>query len=357
MDKKPLSFLRALCEAQTPSGSELAGQRIVADYAKGLADEIRLDPLGNLHAVVNPGAPFRVMVDAHCDENGLLVQYIDPKGFLFFALVGGVNRQLLPGERVRLLGPKGPVSGVIGRKPIHLMSAKERDAGVGELTELWIDIGAADRAEAEKAAPVGTYGTVESGFRPLLGDRVSARAMDDRCGVFVVMEALRLLKASGRRPKVACHFVSATQEELGLLGAKVAAYGIDPGLGISVDVTFATDDPKSDPKISGDIRVGGGPVLGVGPNYDPALVDLLRAAGRRARIPVQIQPRSRGNGTNAFAVRHSRAGVPVAQLSIPLRYMHSAVEVVSLGDLERSAALLAGTLASLPARPKVGFRL
>ena len=357
MTETRLDFLRALCEAQTPSGRELEGQRLVARYVGKSADSVALDRLGNLHCVLNPKAPFRVMIDAHCDENGLLVQFIDKKGFLYFTLVGGVNKQLLPGERVRLLGPKGPVAGVIGRKPIHLMGAKEREAGVGELTELWIDIGAADRAEAEAAAPIGTYGTVESGFRPLLGDRVSARAFDDRCGVFVVMDALRRLAARPRKPKVACHFVSATQEELGLLGAKVAAYGIDPGLGVSVDVTFATDDPRSDPKIAGDIKVGGGPVLAVGPNYDPAVVERLRAAAKKAKIPVQIQPRSRGNGTNAFAVRHSRAGVPVAQLSIPLRYMHSAVEVVSLSDLDAAAELLAVFLSDLPAAPAVGWRL
>ena len=355
IDETGLRFLRALCETQTPSGREIAGQRLVADFVRGHADEIRLDPLGNLHAVKNPGAKFRVMIDAHCDENGLLVQYVDDKGFLFFTLVGGVNKQLLPGERVMLMGPRGPVPGVIGRKAIHLMSPKEREAGVGELDELWIDIGAKDKAEAEAVAPAGTFGTADAPFRMLCGTRAAARPFDDSCGVFVVMEALRRL--DGRPLSVAAHFVSATQEELGLLGSKVAAYGIDPHLGISVDVTFATDDPKGTPRSVADIRLGGGPVLGVGPNYDPAFCDIVRATAAASKIPLQIQPRNRGNGTDGFVMRHTRAGVPVAQVSVPLRYMHSSVETIDLEDLDRSAQLLADVLASLPAEPEVGFRL
>ena len=355
MHSDPLSFLKTLCGTQTPSGRETAGQRIVADYVRPYADAVSLDSLGNLHAVKNPGAPTRLMIDAHCDENGLLVQYVDKNGFLYFSLVGGVNKQLLPGERVLLAGPKGPVNGVIGRKAIHLMSQKEREQGVGELSDLWIDVGAADKAAAEEVAPAGTFGTVDSGFRPLLGSRASARAFDDRCGVVAVMDALRLLQ--GRPVAVAAHFVSATQEELGLLGSKVAAFGVDPALGISVDVTFASDDPKSDPKTIGEIRLGGGPVLGVGPNYDPAFCAFVRDAAAKAGIPLQTQARARGNGTDAFVMRHTRAGVPVVQISIPLRYMHSAVETIDLDDVAATSALLAAVVEALPAVPEFGFRL
>ena len=355
LNAKQLKFLRALCETQTPSGREIEGQRLVAKYVEGYADKVFLDRLGNLHAVKNPEAPYRVMIDAHCDENGLLVQYIDKRGFLFFTLVGGVNKQLLPGERVRLMGPKGPIPGVIGRKAIHLMKPKERDAGVGEIDELWIDIGVRNKQEAEAVAPVGTFGTADAPFRRLCGTRASARAFDDRCGVFVVMDALRRL--SGTRPNVALHFVSATQEELGLLGSKVAAYGIDPHFGVSVDVTFATDDPQGTPKSVAEITLGGGPVLGVGPNYDPSACEIFKNTAKTSRIPLQIQPRNRGNGTDGFVMRHTRAGVPVVQLSIPLRYMHSSVETIDLEDLDNSAQLLADVLLSLPANPEIGFRL
>ena len=348
-------FLSALCNARTPSGRETPGQKIVANFVRPFADELRLDRMGNLHAVKNPGAATRLMIDAHCDENGLIVQYIDNNGFLYFALVGGVNKQLLPGERVVLDGPHGPVNGVIGRKAIHLMTAKEREAGVGEITDLWIDIGAKDKNEAQDVAPAGTFGVVDASLRPLLGTRASARAFDDRCGVVAIMGALRLL--AGSEIAVSAHFVSATQEELGLLGSKVAAFGIDPTLGISVDVTFATDDPKSDPKAVGDIKLGGGPVLGIGPNYDPAFCDFVREIASKENIPLQIQPRAKGNGTDGFVMRHTRSGVPVVQISIPLRYMHSAVETIDLKDIEDVSRLIAAVVQALPAEPQFGFRL
>lgn len=350
-----LSLLKNLCHAITPSGAEVAGQRIVAEFAKPYADSIRLDPLGNLHVVRNPSAPCRVMIDAHCDEIGLLVQYIDSNGFLYFSTVGGVNKQLLPGERIILNGPNGLVNGVIGRKPIHLMTAKERDSGVGELSDLWIDIGASSAEMAQQVAPIGTFGVVEAEWRPLLSDIVSARAFDDRCGVYVIMDALRRLQA--RPLNVAAHFVCSTQEELGLLGAGVAAYGIDPMLGICVDVTFASDTPQSNPKLNGELKLGAGPVIGVGPNYDPAFVAFVKDIAAKHDIPLQVQARPRGNGTNAFTMRHTRAGVPVVQLSIALRYMHSAVETISLKDLEACSKLIAEVLAALPEKPEFGFRL
>lgn len=355
MNATQTAFLHRLLETHSPSGSELAIQRIVADYVRPYADEVFLDPLGNLHAVLNPEAETRVLVDAHCDEIGLLVEFIDPEGFLSFAPVGGINRQLLPGERVVLAGPGGEVHGVIGRKPIHMMSEKERSAGVGEITDLWIDIGASSKEEAMGAAPPGTFAVVDSGVRPLLGDKLSARALDDRCGVFVIMEALRRLK--GKKPKTALHFVSSTQEEVGCLGGKVAAFGVDPHLGFSVDVTHSSDFPGANPKATGEVRLGKGPALGVGPNYDPALVAHVRGVAERKRIPYQLQPRARGAGNNGFVIRHTRAGVPVCHFGLPLRYMHSAVEVVDVNNLEACAALIAASLAALPAKPEFGFRL
>ena len=355
MKKPQIEFLRSLCEAITPSGWETEGQRLVADYVRPFADSVTLDCHGNLHAVLNPGAPVRVMLDGHCDEIGLMVQYVDDKGFVYVQPIGGINTQLLSGERVVFQGPKGLVRGVIGRKAIHLMTPKEREEGVKDISDLWVDIGASCAKEALDALPLGSAGIVESGWRELMNGLVSARAFDDRAGVFVVIEALRRLK--GRKLNVAVHAVSATQEEVGLLGATTAAFGIDPHAGIAVDVTFASDDPGGQPKKTGVIKVGGGPVLGVGPTYDHALNGMIRKAAEAAKTPLQIQPRSRGNGTDAFAIRHTRAGVPVAQVSIPLRYMHSAVEVVSLSDLDQCAQLIADTVAAIPAKPQFGARL
>lgn len=354
MKKQQLQFLRALCESITPSGWETPGQRLVADYVKPYVDTIEMDCHGSLHTVLNPGAPYRIMLDAHCDEIGLIVQYIDEKGYIYMQPIGGVNIQLLPGERVVFQGPKGLVKGVIGRKAIHLMSPKEREEGVKEISDLWVDIGAKTATQAREVLPLGSSGIVEAGWRELLNNRISARALDNRAGVFVVIDALRRLK--GKKLNVAVHAVSATQEELGLLGATTAAFHIDPHAGIAVDVTFASDDPGGAPKKTSTIELGAGPVLGIGPAYDHALNAHICKVAKASKQALQIQPRSRGNGTDAFAIRHTRSGVPVAQISIPLRYMHSAVETVSLDDLDTCSQLIADTLAALPAKPQLGAR-
>ena len=351
MQAKQKQFIKSLCEAVTPTGFELPGQRIVAEYLKGSADTISLDHHGNLHCVLNPGAKRRVMLDAHCDEIGFITQYVDKEGYIFVQALGGVNVQLLPGERVMFLGPQGPVSGVIGRKAIHLMTAKERESTVSDISELWVDIGSKSEAETLEVLPLGSCGIVEAGWRELRNGIVTCRAFDDRAGVFVIAEALRILAErtkEGRGPKVAVHCVSATQEEIGLLGATVAAFGIEPHAGIAVDVTFASDDPGGTPKKTSAIKIGGGPSLAVGPAFDKDLSAVIQTAAKASETAVQIHPHARGNGTDAYAIRHSRAGVPVALLSIPLRYMHSAVELLSLDDLEKTATLIADTVAALP---------
>lgn len=355
MDTTALAFLRQLCETPTPSGWETPGQRLIAEYVRPFADTVRLDVHGNLHAVVNPGAPVRVIIDGHCDEIGLMVQHVDNDGFLYMAAVGGVNIQLLPGERLVLQGRQGPVRGVVGAKAIHLVDAKDRDRGVGKITDLWVDIGAASRQEALDAVPIGAPAVTETGWRELLGDRVSARGMDDRVGAFVVMDALRRLK--GRPLKVAVHAVSSTQEELGLLGAQVAAFDIAPHAGIAVDVTFASDDPGKDEKQVGQVKLGGGPVLACGPSYDRVLNARIEQAAASTGTPLQPQARARGNGTNAFAIRMARSGGAVALLSVPLRYMHTPVETLSLADVDRASQLIADTLADLPEDIAFGPRL
>ena len=351
MQSKQKSFLKKLCESVTPTGSEISGQRLVAAYLKSSADKISLDVHGNLHCVLNPTAERRVMLDAHCDEIGLMTQFVDKDGFVFVQPLGGVNIQLLPGERVVFAGASGAVAGVIGRKAIHLMSAKERESGVADISDLWVDIGAKSEKEALEILPLGSSGVVETGWRELRNNLVSCRAFDDRAGVFVIAEALRIMAertAEGRGPKVAVHCISTTQEEVGLLGATTAAFGVEPHAGIAVDVTFASDDPGGAPKKTSTIKLGGGPVMAVGPSYDKDLNAVVESAAKASGTPLQIQPRNRGNGTDAFAIRHSRAGAPVALVSVPLRYMHSAVEVISLDDLEKAAMLLADAVCALP---------
>jgi len=344
MDKSSLSFLEELIGTPSPSGYEWKIQEIIRRRMKGYCDEARLDVHGNVIGVVNAGAPLRVMIAGHCDEIGFMVMHIDEKGFLYFSSVGGVDSGVVSGQRVIVHSQRGPVPGVIGRKPIHLMEQEERGKPA-KFHEMWIDIGVGKRKEAEKLVSLGDYVTIEGGLTRLQGDMVAGRAFDDRAGAFVVVETMRRLK--GRRLGVAVYGVTTVQEELGLRGARTSAYGIDPHAGIAVDVTFATDHPGADPKRTGECSLGKGPVLHRGPNINPVLGRMLEETARRRKIPFQITPEPRATGTDANAIQVSRAGVAAALLSLPNRYMHTPVEMVSLKDLDNASLLLAEFLASL----------
>ena len=345
MKEKSVAVFRELIETATVSGFELPGQRLLAGFVKPCADAVSLDVQGNLHAVLNEGAPVRVMLDGHCDEIGLMVQHIDDEGFLYMNTVGGVNLQLLPGERICIRGKQGTVKGVVGAKAIHLMTPKERESPVQSISSLWVDIGAASRKEALETVGIGAPAVAEAGWRELMNGLVSARAMDDRVGAFIVMEAMRRLK--GKKLNVAVHAVSSTQEELGLRGARTAAYGINPHAGIAVDVTFASDDPGKEEKKVGRIKLGGGPVLSCGPIYNAALNARIEKAAKKAKIALQEQASARGDSTNAFSIYMSRSGAAASLLSVPLRYMHTPVETLSLSDVDQTAELIAQAVLSL----------
>ena len=218
-----------------------------------------------------------------------------------------------------------------------------------------MDIGASSAAEAAEAVEIGAPAVIEAGFRRLLGDRVSGRGLDDRVGAFIVMDVLRRLK--GRKLNVGVHVVSSTQEEVGCLGAKVAAFGADPSAAIAVDVTFASDDPGKDVKRIGSVRLGAGPVVSRGPTFDMKLVSMIEKAAAANKIGIQKIAEARGNGTNAFPIRLTRSGVPVSLISVPLRYMHTPIETVSLADIDRISSLIAETIRSMPANPKFGPEL
>ena len=345
MDKTAKQFLSDLLHSPTPSGYEQPGQAVVEKYVKPFADEVKKDVHGNLHAVLNPKGKMRVMLAGHCDEIGMMVMYIDDKGFLYISSVGGVYVPLLQGERIVIHTAKGPVPGVIGVKPIHLMDAKERDSAVTKMQDLWVDIGARDKAEAEDMVELGDVATVDRGLLELPNDRIVARGLDDRIGVFVVAEALRL--AAKEKVSVAVHMVSTVQEEIGLRGATTAAFGIDPHVGVAVDVGFSTDFPGCNPKMVGEATLGGGPILSRGPNFNPVVYERLVRAGKEARTKVQIQPIQRGSGTDANSIQMTHAGAAAGLISIPCRYMHSSAEMVSLKDVDNAAKLLAKFLVRL----------
>jgi len=344
MREESFEFLKSLVETASPSGFEQAVQKRVREYVAAFADEVRTDVHGNVIAVKNPGAPLRVMLAGHCDEIGLMVTNITKEGFIYFAAIGGIDPATITGQRVVIHGAQGPVSGVIGRKPIHLME-KEDIGKVQKLHELWIDVGAKDEEDAKRLVAVGDPVTTDVGLVRLQNDLVAARAFDDRVGAFVVMEALRLL--ADRQIAVSLYAVSTVQEEIGLRGAHTSAYSIDPHVGIAVDVGFDSDFPTVDKNRVGDIRLGAGPVLHRGPNINPVVERRLLETARAKEIPWQMQAEPRATGTDANAIQISRAGVAAGLISIPNRYMHTPVEVVSLTDLEQCAVLLAEFVAGL----------
>ncbi len=338
MDAAPLEFLEQLLATPSPSGYEEPVQAIVRKYVGPFADRVTTDLHGNVIAAKNPEASLRVMLAGHCDQIGLLVQYIDSDGFLYVQPIGGWDPQQLVGQRMTVWTASGPVPGVISRKPIHLLTDEERKQVV-KLKDLWIDIGAKNKDEAAEAVRVGDPVTLELGVRHFRNGRSCAPAMDDKCGLWVVIEALR--RAAESKLNVAFFAVSTVQEEVGLRGAKTSAFGVDPQIGIAVDVTHATDCPTIDKKQEGDVSLGGGPVIYRGPNMNVRVVEALVATADRCKIPFQLAALSRASGTDANSLQVSRAGVATGLVSIPNRYMHSAVEMVSLDDLDRAADLLA----------------
>jgi len=339
MDDAALDFFRQILETPSPSGYERPVQDIVRRYIAPFADKVSTDSHGNVIAVKNPGAPVRVMLAGHCDQIGLLVQYIDAEGYLYCQPIGGWEALQLVGQRMTVWTAGGAVPGVISRKPIHLLTDEERKQ-VPKLKDLWLDIGAKDKAEAESLVRVGDPVTVQLGFQNLRNNLANSPAMDDKAGLWVVMEALR--RASLKKLNCALYAVSTVQEEIGLRGAQTSAFGIDPQVGIAVDVTHATDCPTIDKKQEGDIALGKGPVIYRGPNMNPVVVERLIETAKAGEVPFQLAASGRATGTDANTLQVSRAGVATGLVSIPNRYMHSAVETISLTDIDHAANLLAG---------------
>lgn len=347
MRKESYEFFKLIVETPSPSGFEQPVQRVVRKRMKPFADSITTDVHGNVVAALNPEGQPRVMLAGHCDQIGMMVKHIDDKGFIFFAAIGGIDQSVLPGTAVVVHTKHGPVDGVIGRKPIHVMKPEERGGKV-EMRELWVDIGTKDRKETERVVSIGDAITFRLSLTHLGQDLVAGPAFDNKCGVWVVMEALRL--CATKKIKCALFAVSTVQEELGLRGAKTSCFGIDPQVGIAVDVTHATDYPDIDKRVNGDVKLTGGPAIARGANINPKLEQLLLQTAKAKRIGCQLEGAPGGTGTDANAMQLSRAGVATALVSIPNRYMHTQVEVVSLSDLETSAKLLAETVAKIDRR-------
>jgi len=335
--------LRELLAARGPSGYEAAPAAAWRRAAQEFA-EVSTDPVGTPLALVarrrgSRGASRRLLVMGHIDEIGLIVTHIDDDGYLWFAEVGGWDPQILVGQRVVLDTRGGPVKGVVGRKPIHLLRGEETKK-TPELKDLHIDIGARDGAEARGMVRVGDVAVIDAEPVELPNGRLTSRALDNRLGSYVALEAARLVaQAGGAAWELAA--VAAAQEETTFGGSRTTAFALEPDAAIVVDVTHATDAPGIEVKQVGKHELGSGPVIGRGSVLNPGVFELLHDTAEAEKIPFTVEASGRATGTDADAVHLSRGGVPTGLISIPLRYMHSPVELVQLDDVQACARLIA----------------
>lgn len=344
MDAAGLELLKAFLETPSPSGYERPIQDVVRKFVGGFADEVRTDLHGNVIACCNPQGAMRVMFAGHCDQIGLLVTQIDDNGFIYSQPIGGWDPQQLIGQRMTIWTSSGPVPAVIARKAIHLLNDDERKQAVKQ-QDLWLDIGARSKQEAGEIVRIGDPVTLQLGFQAMRNQLANAPAMDNKTGLWVVLEGLRRAKLRGLRCSL--YAVSTVQEEIGLRGAQTSAFGIDPHVGIAVDVTHATDCPTIDKRQQGEISLGKGPVIYRGPNMNPHVTERLIATSQSLTQAFQLAAIGRATPNDANVLQIARGGVAVGLVSIPNRYMHSAVEMISLEDLDRAADLLAAFASGL----------
>ena len=346
MRNESLEFLKTLVNTPSPSGQEVRGQRVWLDYVKQFAGETFSDAYGNCVAVLNKGGLPRLMLAAHADEIAMTVNYLNDEGFIYVRRLGGIDAAITKAQRVVIHTRNGPVKGVVGNVAPHL-SKVEKDRKLPEIHELFIDIGAGSRKEAEKLVRIGDPITLQDEFELLRNDLAIARAFDNRIGTFAVAEALRLLQESKRKLNAEVCAVSNIMEEVGLLGARQIAYSLKPDVALVVDVTHATDYPTVNKQMHGDVRIGNGPTVTHGGGNHSAVVERIEAVAKERKIHLQHEAQSSTSGTDTDVIFWTRGGIPSALISLPNRYMHSPVEVVSLKDLGKIPELMAAFALSL----------
>ncbi len=336
MDKELKEFLKKLVLAPSPSGFEQPAQEVYRNFVKDYADEVKTDVHGNVIAFKKGKGNYKMMVSGHADEVGLMINYIDENGYIYFNPIGGIDFSLLPGLKVDVHSKEGTLRGVIGKKAIHMMEKDERDKAP-KREDLWIDIGAKDKKEALKMVSIGDPITYQAGMEKLPNDLVLTKATDNKTGVFAAGALLKYLSEIEISVNLYC--VSSVQEEIGLRGARTSAFGINPDIGLAFDVTTATDHPKTDKKKYGDIALNKGPVISRGANINPIIYDMLIETAKENKIEYQISGDPRGTGTDANIMQLTRSGVATGLISFPNRYMHTPIEIVSFKDLLNAVKL------------------
>lgn len=341
MDK----FLTELLATRSPTGTETEAANVIEKFVKPCADSFERDVLGNRIATFGNGKKT-LMLAGHIDEIGLQVSYIDNDGFIFFQQLGGHDNVMISGRSICILTENGVVRGVTGKRAIHLMDAKDRKE-VPETHQIWIDIGASSKKEAEKMVSIGDPIVYDTNVVEMANGRYASRAFDDKAGAYCVFETLRRLAKAKTKCDYKLVSVGTTQEEIGTRGVQTSAFATNADVAIAVDVTHATDFPTCDVRKFGSIKLGEGVVISKGPNLNPVVTKRLIDLAKKNKIPYQLEAEPRPTGTDARAIQMTRGGVPTGLLSIPLRYMHTPCEVANINDIKACVDLLEAFAKSL----------
>lgn len=357
LNDQSYKFLEKYINTASPTGFETSGQKVWLEYLKPYVDSHFTDPYGTAVGVINPDAAFKVVIEAHADEISWFVNYISPEGLIYLKRNGGVDHQIAPSMRVLIHGKKGIVKAVFGWPAIHTrMANTDSKETQPKVDNLFLDCGARNKKEVEALGiHIGAVATYEEGYEELSYDYIIGRAFDNRVGGFMIAEVARLLKENKKKLPFALYIVNAVQEEIGLRGAEMIARRIKPDVAIITDVTHDTTTPMISKMIEGECSCGKGPSLTFGPAVHNKLLDHIQAAAAKNKIPVQYHTVSRSTGTDTDAFAYSNDGCPSALISIPLRYMHTTVEMLHKSDIENTIKLIYESLLTLTPKTKLSY--
>ena len=348
MKQEDREFLFHLLETPSPTGFEMRGQQVWADWIKSYAPEVTCDSYGSTWASL-PGKSKRiVMLEAHADEIGYIIKHIDDKGFLRIDRVGGSDAATARGRRLTILGDKGPVSGIIGNTAIHLRRDEAGQEKAPAVHDLWVDVGASNSAEVSALGlRVGHPAVYQDGPLELSHKRLIGRALDNRIGSYIIAQVMKRLSERKKRTAATAIAVNAVQEEIGGHGAKMVTHRLMPDVAVCLDVTHATDTPGIDKAKHGEVKFAGGPTITHGTCNHPKVMERLMESATKARVKLQHESSSRYSGTDTDEIFRVQHGIPSGLISLPLRYMHSVVEMVSLKDVEQIVDVLAAFVESV----------
>lgn len=352
-----MQFLKNYINTASPVGFESSGQKLWMEYIRPYVDTTFSDPYGTAVGVINPTAPFKVVIEAHADEISWFVNYINDQGLIYLKRNGGVDHQVAPAKRVWIHGSKGPVKAVFGWPAIHTrLGTPDQKEAQPRVDNLTLDCGARSKKEVEALGiHVGAVVTYEEGYDELAYDYLIGRAFDNRVGGFMIAEVARMLKEGGKKLPYGLYVVNAVQEEIGLRGAEMIARRIKPDIAIVTDVTHDTSTPFINKAVEGDIQCGKGPSLAYAPAIHNKLLKVVQDVAEKNKIPVQLRTLSRSTGTDTDSFAYANDGCPSVLISIPLRYMHTTVEMIHRSDIEETIRLMYQTVLALSPKTNLSY--